>query len=372
MELAPLSGFTIGIAADRRAGDQAELLRNKGARVVHGPTMHTQAVEPGPNFAALTRTLIQEPPELTVLSTGIGVGAWIDAAEAIGLGEDLVASLATSVVWARGRKARGAALTAGIPVDWHAVSGTSAEVVTALQREGIAGRRVAVQLDGAPASPVVDAVDALGGYTVPVRLYRWMLPVDTRPAARLIQAVCDGRVDAVTFTSRPQVENLFALAGDRADDVRAAFSSSVAAVCIGPVCAGAASAAGIPDAVVAPRARIGSLVMAVAELFAARVRDVDVGNLPVRLQGSAVEASGVVVELPPRERAVFDMLLERPGAVVSPARLRARVWRHDRADDHAVVVTVGRLRQRLAGTGITVENVHRRGYRVDLAADLVV
>ena len=38
---APLLGFTVGVTADRRKEEQAELLRRLGARVVHGPTVRT-------------------------------------------------------------------------------------------------------------------------------------------------------------------------------------------------------------------------------------------------------------------------------------------------------------------------------------------
>jgi uroporphyrinogen-III synthase len=371
--LGPLTGFTVGIAADRRAEEQVELLRRRGARVLHGPTMRTHALEPDASFEETTRALVDQPPDITVLSTGIGVRAWIDAAATIGLADALVEALSQSEVWARGPKARGAAVTAGLPVHWHAPSGTSAELVDVLsQREGgVAGRRVAIQLDGAPEPPVVAAIAALGGDVVPVRVYRWGTPSDVRPARRLVQAICERRVDAVTFTSRPQVESLFRIAdaAARAGEVRAAFADSVTAVCIGVVCADAALTAGVTDPLVPARSRLGAMVMAVADVLSARARTVHVDGFTLCLQGRAVEAGGKVVELAARERAVLDVLLERPGAVVSTTRLLTRVWPSagdgvGDADEHAAVVTVARLRRRLAGTGVTVENVARRGYRV--------
>ena len=39
--LQPLEGYTIGVTADRRASEQAELLRRRGARVIDGPTIAT-------------------------------------------------------------------------------------------------------------------------------------------------------------------------------------------------------------------------------------------------------------------------------------------------------------------------------------------
>jgi hypothetical protein len=34
----PLKGVTIGVTAERRAAQQAELLKKRGAQVLHGPT----------------------------------------------------------------------------------------------------------------------------------------------------------------------------------------------------------------------------------------------------------------------------------------------------------------------------------------------
>src|SRR5690242_6702881 len=39
--LQPLEGYTVGVTADRRASEQAELLRRRGARVLDGPTIAT-------------------------------------------------------------------------------------------------------------------------------------------------------------------------------------------------------------------------------------------------------------------------------------------------------------------------------------------
>ena len=37
----PLEGYCIGITADRRWEEQAELLRRRGATVMHGPSIRT-------------------------------------------------------------------------------------------------------------------------------------------------------------------------------------------------------------------------------------------------------------------------------------------------------------------------------------------
>jgi DNA-binding winged helix-turn-helix (wHTH) protein len=61
---------------------------------------------------------------------------------------------------------------------------------------------------------------------------------------------------------------------------------------------------------------------------------------------------------------VFEVLSRRPGVVVPRRILLAEVWGSPQADAHALEVTVGRLRRRLAPTGLRVETVLRRGYKL--------
>ena len=56
--LDPLEGYTVGITADRRAGEQAELLRRRGARVVDGPTIATAYLGSDERLRLATEQLI--------------------------------------------------------------------------------------------------------------------------------------------------------------------------------------------------------------------------------------------------------------------------------------------------------------------------
>jgi uroporphyrinogen-III synthase len=367
VRLGPLSGWSIAVTADRRSGEQIELLTRKGAHVVHGPLIRTHPLGVEADLASAIWSVIETPPEVTLLSTGIGVRAWIEAAESLDCAEPLLDALRRSEVLARGPKAHGAAVTVGLEVDWQTPAGRSTEMVAELERRGVRGRRVAVQLDGAVRAPLADAVRALGAEVTAVPVYRWTLPEDLTPAERLLQAICDRRIDAVTFTARPQVENLCELAEEagRTDELRAAFAEGdVVAVCVGPVCADGARRAGLGDPVVPPRPRLGSMVMALADAFADRARTLDLAGAEVRLQGRLVALDGEVVALTDRERDVLVALADRPGVVRSKQQLLEAVWGNDASDEHVVEVTVGRLRQRLGPHGAALETVFRRGYRL--------
>lgn len=368
-DVGPLTGFTIGVTAHRRADEQIELLERKGAHVLHGPAIQTHPLVAEAELAAATRAVVEQPPDWTLLSTGIGVRAWFEAAESLGLAGELSSALARSKVVARGPKAHGAAITNGLDVHWQTPNGRASEMLDHLRSEGVRGARVAVQLDGASGAPLAKAVVEIGAEAVAVPVYEWTMPADTAAAERLVEAVVDGRVDGITFTARPQVENLATIAErtGHLDAFLTALAGPVAVVCVGPVCASGITDLGLPEPEQPSRYRLGSMVLTVADVFRRRARELTLAGTPVRLQGRAVvlpDGDGTAtVLLTDKERMVLDLLAERPGVVWSKDDLLERGWAGE-PDVHVVEVTVGRLRQRLGPAGAGIETVIRRGYRL--------
>jgi uroporphyrinogen-III synthase len=370
----PLTGFTIGVTACRRAEEQIELLERKGATVLHGPAIQTHPLIAEAELAEATRAVVADPPDYTLLSTGIGVRAWFEAAESLDLAEALLDALSRSKVIARGPKAHGAAVTNGLEVHWQAPNGWASEMLDHLTAVGVAGARVAVQLDGASGAPLAKAVGEIGAVPVAVPVYEWTMPSDTTAAERLVEAMVDGRVDGITFTARPQVENLATIAERMGilDDLLAALAGPVVAVCVGPVCASGITDLGLPEPVQPERHRLGSMVLTVADTFRSLGRELTLAGIEVRVQGRAVVlpadvaagGASTTVLLTDKERFVLDVLAERPGVVWSKDDLLARVWDGAESDPHVVEVTVGRLRQRLGPAGVGIETVIRRGYRL--------
>ena len=226
-----------------------------------------------------------------------------------------------------------------------------------------------MQLDGAGAKDLCDQIEGMGADVVRVPVYRWSLPADSTDAERLIRAVVDRRVDALTFTAKPAVENFLEIAGfmNLLDDVTEALQSGdVRVFCVGPVCATGVTEAGLPDPFVPVRHRLGAMVQQVAQYFATQGEDVQMAGTPVRVQGRlALIDGGQAAWLTDRERALLAALLDRQGAVLSKPELLRRVWRGAETDEHLVEVTVARLRQRLGPASDGIETVVRRGYRVE-------
>ena len=260
----------VGITADRRWQEQADLFRRRGIDVLHGPTMRTIDLAGDAALREATEALIATPPGWLVATTGAGVRSWFEAAEGWGLRDELLTALAASRVVARGAKAQSAVRQAGLDVSWRAPGESMAEVVDHLREAGpaVSESRVAVQLFDPDDHPATAAVRELAGEVVEVPVYRWLLPEDPAPATRLIEAAIAGDLASVTFTSQPAVHFLFELAdelGLRDALVDAFESGRVLPVCIGAVCAEAGVEVGITTMVWPEPSRLPPMVRLVAE-----------------------------------------------------------------------------------------------------------
>ncbi|OKJ54759.1 bifunctional uroporphyrinogen-III synthetase/response regulator domain protein [Streptomyces sp. CB02009] len=366
----PLAGFTVGVTAARRADELIALLRRRGAAVVHGPALRIVPLADDTELLAATKELIGHAPDVVVATTAIGFRGWVEAAEGWGCGEELLAVLRDVELLARGPKVKGAVRAAGLTESWSPGSESMAEVLDRLLGEGVAGRRIALQLHGEPLPGFVEALTAGGAEVVGVPVYRWMPPEDIGPLDRLLDAVLSGSLDAVTFTSAPAAASLLSRAAERG--VRAALVAAlrhdVLAVCVGPVTALPLQAEGI-DTYAPERFRLGPLVQLLCTELPARSRVLPVAGHRVEVRGHAVLVDGLLRPVPPAGMALLGLLARRPGWVVSRADLLRALPGAGR-DEHAVETAMARLRAAL-GTPKLIQTVVKRGYRLalDPAAD---
>lgn len=362
VELPPLSGYTVGVTAARRADEFGALLERRGAAVVHGPAIRIVPLADDTELLAATREVVARPADVVVATTGIGFRGWVEAAEGWGLGAELLGSLARATVLTRGPKAKGAVRAAGLVEAWSPRSEVSEDLLEHLLESGVDGRRVAVQLHGEPLTWFLDALRAAGADVVAVPVYRWTVPADLGPLERLLDAVVARQVDALAFTSAPAVLSVLRIAerSGRAEAVLDALRGPVLAACVGVITAGPLASLGVP--VVQPeRARIGGLVRELCVALPARAPRVRVGSRVVELRGQAALVDGALRPVPPAPMAVLRALADRPGRVVSRPDLLAAL--PGASEEHAVETAVARLRSAL-GEPRLVQTVVKRGYRL--------
>lgn len=251
------------MTADRRSDEQIRLLEGRGATCLHGPVIRTDPVDNTEAIRSATEALAADPPDLLVLTTGLGVRKWRAAADELGFADAYGRLFAGATLWARGPKAARAIRELGEEPAWQAPGATYDDVVDEFGRlSGREGASVGVQVDGAGAVGLCGRLEELGAVVSRVPLYMWSIPERTDAAEGLVRAAVERELDAVTFTAKPAVENLFEIA-DRIgalEELVGAFSSDVAAVCVGPVCAGGFEPYPTIEPLVPERHRLGAMV----------------------------------------------------------------------------------------------------------------
>ncbi|MEX2291954.1 MAG: uroporphyrinogen-III synthase [Mycobacteriales bacterium] len=365
-DASPLAGFTVAVTAARRREELTSLLVRRGARVVEAPAIRILPTHDDEELLAVTRACVATAPDVVVVTTGIGFRGWMEAADGWGLGESLRACLTVAELLTRGPKATGAVRAAGLAETWSPASEATDEVLARLLAKGVQGRRVAVQLHGEPLPEFTAALRSAGADVLEIPVYRWLPAEDIRPLRRLVEQVVAGAVDCVTFTSAPAVASLLTTAREdgREGALVQALTGPVLAAAVGPVTAAPLERLGVPT-VQPERARLGALVRTVVEqLPARRTRTVQAAGHRLELRGHAVVVDGVPVQLTARQTGVLAALVDSGGRVLSRPELLRTAWRDEPADEHAVEMTVARLRTALGPAGAVVQTVVKRGYRL--------
>ncbi|ROT34206.1 uroporphyrinogen-III synthase [Micromonospora sp. HM5-17] len=357
-----LSGFTIGVTADRRRDELTAMLERRGARVVLAPALRIVPLADDTELRAATRACLDNPPDILMANTGIGMRGWLEAAEGWGLAEALRSVLSRAYIVSRGPKARGAIRAAGLHDEWSPASESCDEVIDHLRRRGVRGQLIAMQLHGERQPECTAALEAAGATVIEVPVYRWAPPTDPAPLHRLIDLIAGRLVDAVTFTSAPAVTALLRAAGPSTDAVLDALRTDVLAACVGPVTAAPLRRHGVPVAM-PHRARLGALVRTIVDELPQRAVSIKVAGHLLTLRGHAAILDGELRPLAPAPMAVLRALAASPGRVMSRAALLRTLPRG--ADEHAVEMAVARLRAGLRTSGL-VQTVVKRGYRLSV------
>jgi uroporphyrinogen-III synthase len=364
----PLAGFTIGVTAARRSEELITLLERRGATVVHAPAIRIIPLVDDVELRRVTMLLIERPPDVVVVTTGIGFRGWIEAAHGWDVADELTAALASTRILARGPKARGAIRQAGLCEEWSPESEASPEVLERLLANGAAGLRIAVQLHGAasewePHADICDALTLAGAQVIRVPVYRWEHPEDNRPMDQLIGMVVEGQLDAVSFTSAPAVASMLERAKGLGcvGELVAALREGVAPVCVGPVTAAPLRRLGVP-AVHPDRYRLGALARLISDEVPRRASQFTAGGHHISVRSASVAVDGEVRTLPPAAMTLLRRLMANPGWVVSREELLAQLPGGG-GDTHAVETAMARLRSALGAPG-AVQTVVKRGYRL--------
>jgi len=242
-----LAGKVVAVPEARQLDVLASLLERRGASVLRCPLVgiHDSADEAG--VVAWIERLIERPTDLVVLYTGEGVERLAGFARRAGLEPQFVAALRRTSKLTRGPKPKRALRNLELTPEHTAADPTTAGLVAAAREIEAPHGRVAIQLYSADQDrQLIEHFEQRGVTVDCVAPYTYASAAEDERVGALIGELASGRVDAIAFTSKSQVQRLLKLASEKKLDarLREGLARTKVAV-VGPVVAAELEAAGI-------------------------------------------------------------------------------------------------------------------------------
>jgi uroporphyrinogen-III synthase len=211
----PLANRTIALAESRQLEELAQMLEKEGARTLRCPLLRILDAPDDSPLVTWLQQLVAGDFAWVIFLTGEGVRRLLSCAERHRLNEQAIAALGKTSVIVRGPKPVKALKEVGLTPLIIAQPPTTEGVIAALQQEDLRGRAVGVQLYSDSNPPLVDFLQQAGARAVTVQPYVYAPDSDSDRVAPLIEQLAAGQVDALVFTSSPQIDRLFEVAQER-------------------------------------------------------------------------------------------------------------------------------------------------------------
>jgi uroporphyrinogen-III synthase len=265
-----LAGRRILVPESRELDLFARMLEAEGAEAVRCPLVAILDLDDAAPVEAWLKRLIAGFDDL-ILLTGEGLRRLHSIAGRAGLEAEMIAALKRLRTVTRGPKPARVLRELGLTPGLAAETPTTEGVIATLRRENLAGHKVGVQLyPGNSNDALLDFLRSAGAAPDAVLPYRYATDAESDHVVAAIKQMGAGALDAIAFTSTPQLERLLAVAKERG--IEAELQRGLAAVTIaavGPVVRGALEKRGLTVAVMPEKSfHLKPLVNALSDALA--------------------------------------------------------------------------------------------------------
>ncbi|MGW8958365.1 uroporphyrinogen-III synthase [Paenibacillus sp. NPDC055715] len=260
-------GKRVALASSRKADEMALLVAKMGGEPVLRPAQGTVFLDDIELRNAIV-SWVKQPPDWNIFTTGMGLDALFDMAEDMEVAAQIMELLYSSNIAARGYKTVNALKKHGFTPCVRDEDGSLIGLTQAFAPYDLKGKEVFLQLHGDPAPRLVKWLDEQGAVTRQVLPYKHIPPEEGNLQA-LLQDIVNRNVDAVTFTSGPQIRFLaqYAREQKQMEDVLEAFRQDVIAVSVGKVTAQSILEEGIERIVFPVEERMGAMMVELGRYF---------------------------------------------------------------------------------------------------------
>ncbi len=250
------------------------LIERHGGIPYAAPVLQEIYLKDSPELIQLIGDICRGSIDVVVLFTGVGVQALVEIAASMGRQDEFIRALDQRTIIARSPKPARVLRQHKVHIDLMPPEPyTSEDLLIAIKEFDLKDRRVAVQAYGAPNNILTQGLGELGANVSEFVVYNWGLPEDTTPVIQLIDDLTKNQIDALAFTSQPQVGNLLEIAAQAGNEsaLRECLGSkSLAVASVGPVCTRRLEEAGIHVDVEPDHPHMGNLIQALADYFQSR------------------------------------------------------------------------------------------------------
>jgi uroporphyrinogen-III synthase len=204
--------------------------------------------------ANFIKKLVEEKLDYVVFMTGPGVYSLMSAAKELQLEGDLIEALKQVIVVARSLKPKIALAHYGIKTDIVPEENTAEGIVKQLKRSSMQGKKIGVLWHGSYFPILKNEMSTAGAEVFEFSIYSYSLDLkesgakileemgfkyvypDQAKVIKLIEAINNGLIHAITFTSPPSARDLFKIAEDHKikEPLLVSLNNNVIVVAIGP------------------------------------------------------------------------------------------------------------------------------------------
>jgi uroporphyrinogen-III synthase len=269
-----LSGRRIVVPETRELGQLLRMLEERGADTVPCPMIAIRDTPDTAPVEAWLRRFAKGTCDDLVLMTGEGLRRLLGFARRLDLEPAFLVALAPTRKITRGPKPVRALRKIGLATDVPADEPTTEGVIAALERLDLTGRHVGVQLyPGNANERLLKFLEGAGAEADPVLPYIYASEADDAQVIAVITEMAAGQIDAIAFTSAPQVRRFRDVARSfgREAELRQGFERSLVAA-VGPIVAAELDALGV-QVNVTPRDNTFFMKPLVRELAAALTKE---------------------------------------------------------------------------------------------------
>ena len=264
-----LAGVRVALTGPRKSKEMSVLVEKMGGIPLVRPAQGTVFLDDRSIRDGLV-SWISDPPDWAVLTTGMGLDALFEMAEDMEVAGKLLDVLSESSIAARGYKTVNALKKRKLTPLVRDDDGSTDGLIREFAPHDLAGKKVMLQLHGETAPKLVAWLEEQGAIVRQVLPYRHVPPEEAE-LEQLLNEILNFEVDAVAFTSGPQVRFLtqYAASQDKLEPMLAAFRQGVIPASVGKVTANSMREEGIEALVIPEEEKMGALIVELGRYFAA-------------------------------------------------------------------------------------------------------